>query len=164
MAQEIQVNRFYSIPSNTPGVVYVFMSTCLDLVLGKDGSLQCWFRGVNVTRQFLPAELVQLGEHYAASIARQTPAPLPVKTSAPKRYSIDSDTGESSDDGLWRSYQLVTEGDSFDDLRANAHIFEIDQDGGEAGDHPLDWYSSTKLEAACLELIQAVLSPAKETA
>lgn len=55
------------------------------------------------------------------------------------RYSVDTDTGYAhQDEGPWRSYEVVAEGNTLDELIADAHIFEIDQDGGNLNDYPLE--------------------------
>lgn len=41
------------------------------------------------------------------------------------------------DAGPWRSYTLSAEGESLEELLDSAHIFEIDQDGGNLGDFSL---------------------------
>ena len=55
------------------------------------------------------------------------------------RFSIDQDLEVSFEDsGRWRSYQLVATGNDVDELLADAHIAEVDQDGGEIAFYPLE--------------------------
>ena len=42
------------------------------------------------------------------------------------------------DSGQWRSYEVQSEGDTLEELLDNCHVFEIDQDGGELDDYPLN--------------------------
>lgn len=69
-------------------------------------------------------------------------------------YSIDTtDIGiDFADAGPWRSYQLETSGDTFDQMVQNATVSEIDQDGGTLSAYGLD-EASSQIEAACLRLI-----------
>lgn len=57
----------------------------------------------------------------------------------PKKYTLEiDDLGvEYADSGAWRSYSMEATGTSADELLDNAHIFEIDQDGGNLRDYPL---------------------------
>lgn len=53
--------------------------------------------------------------------------------------SVDTDLGiDWQDAGPWRSFRLYSEGSTFDELRANAWIEEVDQDGGTLRDYGLD--------------------------
>lgn len=55
------------------------------------------------------------------------------------KYNIECDTGYPHEDcGRWRSYELVASGNTKEELLADAHIFEVDQDGGSLGDYPLE--------------------------
>lgn len=54
-----------------------------------------------------------------------------------KTIFIDQDTGLCKDDGNFRSYQLVTEGETLSELIESAWICEIDQDGGEHEGHSI---------------------------
>ena len=48
------------------------------------------------------------------------------------KYYFYGDIGlDYRDSGRWRSYELDTCGDTLDELRENATIAEVDQDGGE---------------------------------
>jgi len=50
----------------------------------------------------------------------------------------DEEMGISYQDaGPWRSYHLSASGKNLEECLADAHIFEIDQDGGELGDFKL---------------------------
>jgi len=70
-------------------------------------------------------------------------------------YSIDTDLGVSYQDaGPWRSYTLVSSGDTLEELLNEASISEVDQDGGD-----LDCYSladaPSEVETAALNCIHA---------
>ena len=46
------------------------------------------------------------------------------------KYSIDEDIGvEWADEGLWRSYQVIGQGDTLGELYGSLGIAEIGQDG-----------------------------------
>jgi hypothetical protein len=52
---------------------------------------------------------------------------------------------DHEDEGRWRSYDLETEGETLEELLANAVYWQIDQDGGSLGeveaddDHAVDY-------------------------
>lgn len=56
------------------------------------------------------------------------------------KFYIDTDTGcDNSDETGWYSYQLVSEGNSIDELFDNAFITHVDQHGGDLVDpYPLE--------------------------
>lgn len=65
------------------------------------------------------------------------------------KFSIDADTRvEYCDEGQFRNFQLITEGDNVDQLLDNAQISEVDQDGGELDTYPLDDARSDVIRAA----------------
>jgi len=68
-------------------------------------------------------------------------------------YSIDTDLGiDFADAGQWRSYQIETSGDSFNELVQNATVSEVDQDGGTIDAYGID-DASSEIETAALRLI-----------
>lgn len=70
------------------------------------------------------------------------------------KYGIDEDTGLCKDDSPFRSLQLQACGDTFEEMWADAYIWEIDQDGGDhEGGHPEDY--GDQVECICREMIRA---------
>jgi hypothetical protein len=70
------------------------------------------------------------------------------------KYGIDEDTGLCRDDGPFRSYRLQCCGDTFEEMWADAFIWEIDQDGGDhEGYHPEEY--GAEVERVCRDMILA---------
>ena len=66
---------------------------------------------------------------------------------------IDEDTGLSNDYGPFRSYRLVTEGGSLEELIENARIYEIDQYGGDHDGEGVEDYGE-ELNEVCVIMIK----------
>jgi hypothetical protein len=75
------------------------------------------------------------------------------------KYTIDLvDVGLTAPTpGPFRSLHLSAEGDTFIELLGNAHIVEIDQDGGEGKSYPLADTGDIELLRRCLAVITATL-------
>jgi hypothetical protein len=74
--------------------------------------------------------------------------------SAP-RITIDQVLGEFQDRGSYRSFGVMTSGDSLGELIANAVVTELDHDGDEIRGYPIPDASNGVQEAA-LRLISQV--------
>lgn len=72
------------------------------------------------------------------------------------RFSIDQDTGISYEDsGRWRSYQLYASGNDIDELMADAHIAEVDQNGDDINFYPLE-ESSNEIYKVSVKIIEEI--------
>lgn len=52
------------------------------------------------------------------------------------RVSLQNVDLGCTDDGPFRSLELDCHGDTYDECWANAHVSEVDQDGGDVRDYP----------------------------
>ena len=72
-----------------------------------------------------------------------------------KKYYIETELGIPYEDcGAWRSYHLMAEGNDIGELWADAHISEVDQDGGDINDYPLEDAGNDVIGAVILLLEQ----------
>lgn len=67
------------------------------------------------------------------------------------RYNIEESI-EGDFDDYYASYDLVAEGNTLEELIADAHIFEVGQDGDSLRDYPLE-DARTRLEEVGLAII-----------
>lgn len=73
------------------------------------------------------------------------------------KFQIDVDLNVAwQDAGVWRSYQLIAEGDSIDALVENAIIEEIDQDGGTLNHYGIEDASNEVSKTAFKRLTKLV--------
>lgn len=75
---------------------------------------------------------------------------------------INADTGLSSPDGPFRSYELMTGGSTPDELADNAFIVEIDQDGGDQDCHALSEYDERVYQRCMVIIAKAWLDAAEQ--
>lgn len=61
---------------------------------------------------------------------------------------VELDEISYEDCGVWRSYSLVADGNSYEEMLEDAHIFETDQDGGELNNYPLHHAENKMVDAA----------------
>lgn len=79
----------------------------------------------------------------------------------PTKIIIDEDTGHSdSDERGFRSFQLIATGVSLWELLEDAHISEVDQDGGDVRQSPLDDYPDAVIKTCERIIAEAFLKQA----